>query len=102
MSILSLLLGGVLVATFRYWSKSDSGKKDHDLIKSIGLLALVVGILGQLIGLFSAFQAIEEAGSVSSGIVAGGLKISSITTMYGLTIYAISLVLWMISGKLKS
>ncbi|MBK6267117.1 MotA/TolQ/ExbB proton channel family protein [Marivirga sp. S37H4] len=55
----------------------------------ISLFALVWGILGQAIGLFSAFQAIEEMGSVPQDILAGGLAVSSYTTMYGLIIFLI-------------
>ncbi len=64
-------------------------------IKSIGLFALVFGILGQLIGLFQAFTVIEQMESVSSAILAGGLKVSMITTLYGMIIYAISILIWM-------
>lgn len=101
MSILTLLFFGVLVSVFRYWTKPTGTAKDLDLIKSIGLLALVIGILGQLIGLFSAFEAIQQMGTVSPPMLAGGLKVSSITTIYGTIIYALSLILWMMMGKMK-
>ena len=63
--------------------------KRIDNVKSLGLLALVIGVLGQMIGLFEAFKAIEQMGSVSPAMLAGGLKVSSITTLWGLTSYAI-------------
>lgn len=102
MSILTILLIGVLVAAGRYWTKSEAKKSDLDLIKSIGLLAVITGVLGQLIGLFSAFEAIELMGSVAPGILAAGLKVSMITTLYGMIIYIISLIIWMAVAKLKS
>jgi len=101
MSILTLLFIGVLIATTRYWIKKEANLNDLALIKSIGLLAMVIGILGQLIGLFSAFQAIEQMGSVAPAILAGGIKVSMITTMYGMIIYAVSLILWMASKSLR-
>ncbi|MEP4533219.1 MAG: MotA/TolQ/ExbB proton channel family protein [Cyclobacteriaceae bacterium] len=64
------------------------------LVKSIGLLAVVLGVLGQTIGLFSAFEAIEQMGSVSPAMLAGGLKVSSITTIYGLVCYVLSLLMY--------
>jgi biopolymer transport protein ExbB/TolQ len=71
-------------------------------IKSVGLFALVMGILGQLIGLYSAFQAIENAGDISPALVAGGFRVSIITTLYGLIIYAFSLLIWFgLSSLLK-
>lgn len=102
MSILTIILIGVLIATVHYWIKREATSSHLDLIKSVGLLAFVVGILGQMIGLFSAFEAIEQMGSISPAMLAGGLKVSSITTIYGLIIYALSLVLWLASSKLKS
>ena len=102
MSMLTIILIGVLIATVLYWVKKESTPGHLDLIKSVGLLAFIVGILGQMIGLFSAFEAIERMGSISPSMLAGGLKVSSITTIYGLIIYAVSLLLWVGSSKLKA
>ena len=74
-------------------SKSRS-KLKH--IKTIGAFALVTGILAQLIGLYSAFAAIEEMGGVSPAMLMGGLKVSMITTFYGIVIYLLSLLLWFV------
>lgn len=71
-------------------------------IKSIGLFALVTGILGQLIGLYMAFSAIERAADISPAIIYGGLKVSMITTFYGILIYLLSLLLWFILDYLAS
>ncbi|TNF42255.1 MAG: MotA/TolQ/ExbB proton channel family protein, partial [Bacteroidetes bacterium] len=65
-------------------------------IKTIGTFALVTGILGQLIGLYQAFAAIEQAGDISPSLMMGGLKVSMITTFYGILIFLISLLLWLI------
>ena len=102
MSLLTLLLIGVVIATLKYWGKVGDDQKELDLIKSLGLLALVIGILGQMIGLFDAFEAIQQMGSVSPAMLAGGLKVSSITSIYGVIIYAVSLIIWIVVGKLKS
>lgn len=83
MSILSLLLVAVLICAWKY----------PEWLKEAGLLALAIGILGQIIGLYSAFQYMEASGGVSQEVMAGGLKVSSITTAYGLIIYVISLIL---------
>ena len=90
MSILTIEFAGVIFFTFKSWMAKD-GKTS--MIKSAGLLAAITGILGQLIGLFSAFEAIQQVGSVSPAILAGGLKVSMITTMYGIFIYIIALLL---------
>ena len=71
-------------------------------IKTIGTFALVFGIVGQLLGLYQAFGAIEEMGGVSPALLMGGLKVSMITTFYGITIFLISLILWFISDYITS
>ena len=65
------------------------------------MAALAFGFLGQLIGLLGAFEAIE-AGGVSQSILAGGLKVSSITSIYGLLIYCISLIIRILLGWKKT
>lgn len=63
-------------------------------IKSIGIFAIIWGIFGQSIGLFSALQAMEAAGDIAPPMIYGGLKVSFITTLYGLFIF---LVAWLIT-----
>ncbi len=70
-------------------------------LKSIGTLGLVVGILGQLLGLFSAFSMIEAMNGISPAMLAGGLKVSLITTVYGLLIYVLHLVFAMVLKRTK-
>jgi hypothetical protein len=62
--------------------------------KSIGLFAMIMGILGQLIGLYDAFSVIEKIEDVSPAMLYGGLKVSMITTLYGVVIYIFSLMIW--------
>lgn len=71
-------------------------------IKTIGTFALVTGILGQLIGLYFAFSVIEKVESVDPGILAGGLKVSMIPTLYGILIFLISLLIWFIADLIVS
>jgi hypothetical protein len=102
MSILTILLVIVIAVSVYYAIVIASGKaKDksnfsHQLkyVKSIGLFTMIVGILGQMIGLFMAFTAIEAAEDISPAIMAGGLKVSMITTLTGIFIYLISIILW--------
>ncbi|WP_425392571.1 MotA/TolQ/ExbB proton channel family protein [Ekhidna sp.] len=93
MSILTVELALVLYFASKCFLKKENSTSK---IKSAGLLAAVTGILGQLIGLFSAFEAIQQMGSVSPAMLAGGLKVSMITTMYGIIIYLISIILSLI------
>lgn len=47
-------------------------------------LAPMLGFLGTVIGMISAFDAIEAAGDISATVVAGGIKIALLTTVAGL------------------
>jgi len=102
MGILTLIFFGILFLSIRNIFQLSYGKNYEKLrskigyIKSVGLFAMIVGILGQLMGLFQAFQAIEKMGDVSPALLAGGIKVSMITTLYGIIIYAISLLIWFV------
>ncbi len=65
-----------------------------DMILLFGSMALVTGILGQAIGLFMAFNAIEAAGDISPGLIAGGFKVSMIAPLYGFFAFIFSLFCW--------
>jgi len=104
MSILTILLV-IIVAVSVYFAISISSGKakekanfKHQLkyVKSLGLFTMISGILGQLIGLFSAFIAIEAAADISPAILVGGLKVSMITTLTGMVIYLISIAIWFV------
>src|SRR5690606_40852651 len=49
-------------------------------------LAPMLGFLGTVAGMISAFGAIAAAGQVEASLVAGGIKVALITTATGLTI----------------
>lgn len=49
-------------------------------------LAPMLGFMGTVIGMISAFDAIEIAGDISPSLVAGGIKVALITTVTGLVV----------------
>ncbi|NME71779.1 MotA/TolQ/ExbB proton channel family protein [Flammeovirga aprica] len=79
--ILMILL--LVVRIFKIKSRLLSLEKALSIANELTIFCLVLGIFFQLIGLFGAFQAIEAVGSISMGILAGGLKVSLISTFYG-------------------
>lgn len=104
MGILTLILLSLLIVfVMSIMKKGDEKQLNQSIqwLKSIGTLGLVVGILGQLIGLYSAFSVIETGQEISPAILAGGLKISLITTLYGLLIYIIHLLCSMILKRIR-
>ena len=83
MIIISLFLIALLVAAW----------KAPRWVKEIGLGALVVSIFSTMLGLMQMLQAIQIAGDISPAVLAGGFKVTMITTFYGLIVYFISLVI---------
>ena len=92
MSILTVLLVGIFFAA---WNAPR-------WVKEIGLFALLFGILGTVLGLYQVLVAMRdfaaEQGATSLGnvlpprVLLGGLKVTLNTTIYGICIYLVSLV----------
>ena len=89
-AVISIIL--LIVSTLRFTKSDESYKNTLTWVRELGIFALVLGIFFQLTGLYQAFQAIELAGDVSPSLLAGGLKVSSISTIYGMLIFIISWV----------
>lgn len=105
MGILTVILICLLVLCgFTIVKKSDKQQveKTIQLLKYLGALGLVLGILGQLIGLYNALSVMESVQGVSPAIVYGGLKVSIITTLYGLVIFIAYLICAMILRQVRS
>ena len=69
-------------------------------IRSAGLLGLILGLLGQLIGLFSAFRAIKVGQiEASPSLLAEGFKVSMIPAVYGILIFLFSTLVWFLLKK---
>ena len=49
-------------------------------------LAPMLGFMGTVIGMIDAFDAIQEAGDISPSLVAGGIKVALLTTVFGLIV----------------
>ncbi|MCL6217823.1 hypothetical protein [Zunongwangia pacifica] len=58
-------------------------KKTLSLIHHVGLFAFVSGLFFQFIGLIQMFDAIESWGNVSTELLAGGLKVTLLTIIFG-------------------
>ncbi len=49
-------------------------------------LAPMLGFMGTVIGMIGAFDAIEAAGDIQPSLVAGGIKVALLTTVFGLIV----------------
>ncbi|MDZ7719607.1 MAG: MotA/TolQ/ExbB proton channel family protein [Balneolaceae bacterium] len=102
MGILTIILIAVIATAgyiFLQPGRDDSKSPSPTLVREIGIFALVFGFFGQFMGLYQAFTAIEQMGSVSPALLAGGLKVSTITTLYGMMIFVIA---WLLYFGLKA
>ncbi|MGC1206126.1 MAG: MotA/TolQ/ExbB proton channel family protein [Flavobacteriaceae bacterium] len=58
-------------------------KKMTRLASDVSILGLVFGFLGSTIGMIAAFDALEAIGDISNGMMAAGLKVAFLTTVFG-------------------
>ena len=66
-------------------------------------MAPSLGFLGTVIGMVMAFDDIQRAGDISPTVVAGGMKVALITTIYGIIVALILQVFYnYILGKIES
>lgn len=93
------LLTEVLIKITR--GNEPSSKK----LKSIplaGSIAFMMGMLSQVIGLYQAVSAIQAAGDVSPALIAGGFQVSLIAPIYGLILFMLSLIAYLVINLLYS
>ena len=105
MSLLSLMLL-MMFGLFIYLIVINKTGKINNLqdfrvkrqwIKELGIGALVLGVLAQMIGLYSAFKALHLGEVLSTTeVVSGGFVVSGITTIYGVFIFVSSRILMVI------
>ena len=65
-----------------------------DAILFWGGFAAVTGVLGTLVGIIIAAQAIETMGGLSDTLVWGGIKVALLSSALGTLILAVASLLW--------
>lgn len=66
-------------------------------------VAPMLGFMGTVIGMIQAFDAIEKAGDISAGLVAHGIKVALLTTVFGLIVAIILQIFYnYITSKIDS
>ena len=102
--MLVIALGVVILAgraAARLW-RADGSLEDVDRsLQSIvfwGLVALVLGVLGSVVGLVQMAQAIAAfaASGVTMATIWGGFAVALITTIFGLSILLVALIVWFV------
>lgn len=94
-------LGVITYVIYSYLKKKTIDKKWIETVKHLGGLALAVGTIGTLVGLFFAFDALEASKEVIPfPVIMGGLKVALINILYGLFVFLISMIVYVVM-KLK-
>ena len=83
MTFLTLVLLALLLAAW----------KAPAWVKEIGSFALAFGVLSFFIGFYIAAGDVVAAGGIEQHVIWGGFRVAIITTMYGLFIYLVSLII---------
>ncbi|MCH8568260.1 MAG: MotA/TolQ/ExbB proton channel family protein [Balneolales bacterium] len=101
MGILTIIfISMIATAVYIYVQRGKPGAEVPSIgyVKEIAIFGLIFGIFGQFVGLYEAFSILEQVGEVSPSVLAGGLKVSTITTLYGFVIFITG---WLIYFGLK-
>ncbi|WP_040280062.1 MotA/TolQ/ExbB proton channel family protein [Psychroserpens damuponensis] len=80
----------IIIGFMKTTSALPKARKMMSLAVDSSLLALVIGFLGSVIGLITAFDSVEAMGNPDPAIFAGGLKVSLLTATFGLFSFVIA------------
>ncbi|CAL67126.1 hypothetical protein [Christiangramia forsetii] len=82
--ILFLLIIFLIVrSVMKLKAPSNVFKKSVSLVNQAALLAVVIGLFSQLIGLIGVFDAFESLGNINPSLFAGGLKLTLLPPVFG-------------------
>jgi hypothetical protein len=91
--LLFVNLSIMLYSIFAVAQKKMIAPKWLEAIKQIGILAAVFGAFGTIVGLFAAFDALESIKEMLPfQVIMGGMKVAVITVIYGLAIFCLSML----------
>tara|TARA_B100000809_G_C14911326_1_gene449931 strand:- start:157 stop:585 length:429 start_codon:yes stop_codon:yes gene_type:complete len=80
----------IIIGFSKTKSAIPSAKKMISLAVDSSLLGLVIGFLGSVLGLISAFDSVEALGNPDPAVFAGGLKVSLLTATFGLFTFVVA------------
>ncbi len=87
--LLGLLVFSIVLIAIGFL-KPQKRKKISSQLASLGLFALVFGFLGQTLGLINVFDGIQNFDNIAPQVMAGGLKITFLTTGFGALVFLVS------------
>lgn len=101
MWVANIVLTGIIVYRFmNKEAKSNSSLKTlSELVLFLGSFAFLFGILGQIIGMMEAMQAIQKIKDISPALLAGGFRVSLLAPVYGFVLLLISYTVWFVTRR---
>ena len=92
----------IAIAILFFKGLKDNQEKTTNLINALSLFSFVFGVLGFVVGLLGALEAISaNTVTISPQILAGGLKISLISPAFGMVIFLMGKLFSIILGSKK-
>jgi len=83
--------------------RRDAPEAEIGVVLAWGGLATVFGLLGTLVGMAQGFGAIAHAGApVEPTFIWGGLQATLVTSIFGLCIFGLSLLVWFVLRALTA
>lgn len=91
------------IIEYRGNGKPQKLKRINDSILFFGSLSFLFGITGQMMGLIAAFDIIQSTGeaTIDPRYLAGGLKVTFIAPIFGITFLMLSAISWFVLRNLK-
>ncbi|MBR9845894.1 MAG: MotA/TolQ/ExbB proton channel family protein [Algicola sp.] len=91
--ILICLLVSIAFLVIGFFNVKKASEKSFKMLKlttDSSLLGLVIGFLGSVLGLISAFDSVQALGEPNPSIFAGGLRVSLLTATFGLFTFVVA------------
>lgn len=89
-------LGIVVFLLFATFTKKKVSSFWLEMVRQVGGLALVWGVLSTIVGFYQAFDDLSKMDeTVPFAMIMGGLRVALITANYGMIIFVISLTLYL-------
>jgi drug/metabolite transporter (DMT)-like permease len=93
--ILLFNLGVIVYVIVCVVRKREFNKNWLEAVKHFSGFAVAFGVFGTLVGLFLAFDVLEKS-AIPFQVIMGGLKVALINTLYGLIVFFISMLAYIV------
>jgi hypothetical protein len=95
--LLLIAIGIIFYIVFSRIKKRDVSPRLLESLRHVGGAAAAYGTLGTLVGFFAAFNALASSAEIIGfQIIMGGLKVALMTVIYGLIVFCISLMAYVV------